>query len=83
MSSGQKGHELRPAYASVTVGRREVLVAGGLGLMTGVARQATAASSDQLTWGVHVSLAPSWFEPAEVTGTPPTRKASAVHVLQV
>src|ERR1044072_5270787 len=44
MSSGQKGHELRPAYASVTVGRREVLVAGGLGLITGVARPATASA---------------------------------------
>src|SRR5215475_10755788 len=68
MSSGHKGHELRPAYASVTVGRREVLVAGGLGLMTGAARQAVAAPSDQLTWGVHISLAPAWFEPAEVSG---------------
>ena len=68
MSSGHTGHELRPAHALATIGRREILVAGGLSLMTGGARQATAASSDQLTWGVHVSLAPTWFEPAEASG---------------
>ncbi|MFZ0854834.1 MAG: ABC transporter substrate-binding protein, partial [Hyphomicrobiaceae bacterium] len=27
-----------------------------------------AASSGQLTWGVHVSLAPTWFDPAEMSG---------------
>ena len=31
-------------------------------------RPAAAASPDQLTWGVHVSLAPTWFEPAEASG---------------
>ena len=68
MSSGHKGHEPCPAHASSTIGRRELLVAGGLSLMTGPARQAAAASPDQLTWGVHVSLAPTWFEPAEASG---------------
>src|SRR5689334_10084581 len=68
MSSGHKGHEPWPAHASSTIGRRKLLVAGGLGLMTGPAWQAAAASPDQLTWGVHISLAPSWFEPAEASG---------------
>jgi len=27
-----------------------------------------AAADDQLTWGVHVSLAPTWFDPAETSG---------------
>jgi peptide/nickel transport system substrate-binding protein len=27
-----------------------------------------AASEGQLTWGVHVSLAPTWFDPAEMSG---------------
>ncbi|MBV9017970.1 MAG: ABC transporter substrate-binding protein, partial [Alphaproteobacteria bacterium] len=27
-----------------------------------------AASTGQLTWGIHVSLAPVWFEPAEASG---------------
>ena len=26
------------------------------------------AQSDQLTWGVHISLAPTWFDPAEASG---------------
>ena len=68
MSSGHKGYEPCPAHACSTIGRRELLVAGGLGLMTGFARQAAAASPDQLTWGVHVSLAPTWFDPAEASG---------------
>src|SRR5262245_9646055 len=68
MSSGQTGHAAWPARARSTIGRRDLLVAGGLGVMAGVARQAAATSSDQLTWGVHVSLAPTWFEPAEVSG---------------
>src|SRR5215470_12717906 len=68
MSSGHKGHESLPVHTRPTIGRRELLVAGGLGLMTGTAHRAAAASSDQLTWGVHVSLAAAWFEPAEVSG---------------
>src|SRR5689334_12340981 len=69
MSSGHKGHEPCPAYARPTIGRRELLAAGGLGLMPGLAGQAAAAQPpDQLTWGVHVSLAPTWFDPAEASG---------------
>ena len=40
----------------------------GVGLATGGPRFAAAASPGQLTWGVHVSLAPTWFEPAEASG---------------
>jgi peptide/nickel transport system substrate-binding protein len=29
---------------------------------------ATAAPEGQLTWGIHVSLAPTWFDPAETPG---------------
>ncbi len=47
--------------------RRDLLVTAALGLAT-VPRRAAAASLDQLTWGVHVSLAPTWFEPAEASG---------------
>ena len=27
-----------------------------------------AAPKGQLTWGVHISLAPTWFDPAETPG---------------
>jgi peptide/nickel transport system substrate-binding protein len=30
---------------------------------------ASAAPSGTVTWGVHVSLAPTFFDPAEATGT--------------
>ena len=36
-----------------------VLVAGG---------PVAAAPEGQLTWAIHVSLAPTWFEPAETSG---------------
>src|SRR5919199_693238 len=29
---------------------------------------AVAAPEGQMTWAVHVSLAPTWFDPAETTG---------------
>lgn len=67
MSSGLVGREPYPAGGISMIGRRDFLVATGLGLMTG-AHAAVAASPDQLTWGVHVSLAPTWFEPAEASG---------------
>jgi peptide/nickel transport system substrate-binding protein len=30
--------------------------------------QAAAAPEGQMTWGIHISLAPTWFDPAETTG---------------
>src|SRR6266699_3726354 len=33
-----------------------------------VAAPATAAPEGQMTWGVHISLAPTWFDPAETPG---------------
>src|SRR5260370_42291058 len=64
MSSGLDGREPRPAGGSAAIGRRDVLLAAGVGLVASGPRFAVAASPDRLTWGVHVSLAPTWFEPA-------------------
>jgi peptide/nickel transport system substrate-binding protein len=36
-------------------------------LAVGVA-DAAAAPEGQMTWGIHISLAPTWFDPAETTG---------------
>src|SRR5262245_35082432 len=33
-----------------------------------VAAPAVAAPDGQITWAVHVSLAPTWFDPAETSG---------------
>src|ERR1700730_843644 len=68
MSSGPDGREPYPAGGSAAIGRRDVLLAAAVGLVTSSPRFAGAASSDRLTWGVHVSLAPTWFEPAEASG---------------
>src|SRR5256712_3231184 len=35
---------------------------------SGVRAPAAAASEGAMTWGVHASLAPAWFDPAETTG---------------
>src|ERR1700730_14686963 len=49
--------------------RRDVLAITALGLAAGVPRSAFAAGPEgQLTWGVHISLAPTWFDPAETPG---------------
>src|SRR6267154_3451440 len=68
MSSGLDGREPYPAGGSAAIGRRNVLLAAAVGLVTSSPRFAGAASPDRLTWGVHVSLAPTWFEPAEASG---------------
>jgi peptide/nickel transport system substrate-binding protein len=49
--------------------RREMLALAAFGLasnLPGLAR--AAAPQGQLTYGVHVSLAPTWFDPAEASG---------------
>jgi len=49
--------------------RRDVLALTALGLVAGVPRSSFAVEpSGQLTWGIHVSLAPTWFDPAETPG---------------
>jgi peptide/nickel transport system substrate-binding protein len=49
--------------------RRDMLALAALGLASGAPRMAFAdAPQGQLTWGVHISLAPTWFDPAETPG---------------
>jgi peptide/nickel transport system substrate-binding protein len=48
--------------------RRHILSLIALGASATAPGFATAAPNAQLTWGVHVSLAPTWFDPAEVSG---------------
>jgi peptide/nickel transport system substrate-binding protein len=52
-----------PVRTGLSATRREMLALAVLG-MAGV-RPAMAAPSGQLTYGVHISLAPTWFDPAE------------------
>ena len=49
--------------------RRELLALSALGVIAGAPGFALAAAPQgQLTWGIHVSLAPTWFDPAETPG---------------
>ena len=68
MRSVLDGRPSRAVGSDRAVSRRDLLAAASLTLMAGVPRIAAAAAPDQLTWGVHVSLAPTWFEPAEASG---------------
>ena len=54
--------------SALVITRRDVLAAAGVGLAMPPAFPAWAAAGGQLTWGIHVSLAPVWFEPAEASG---------------
>ncbi len=48
------------------VSRRDVFALAALGLVAGAPGLARAAGPQgQLVWGIHVSLAPSWFDPAD------------------
>ncbi len=49
--------------------RRGLMALSALGIVATGQRAALAASPEgQLTWAVHVSLAPTWFDPAETPG---------------
>ena len=58
----------RAGVSGRPVSRRQVLATAGAGVLAGPPRFALAGAPDQLTWGIHVSLAPTWFEPAEASG---------------
>src|SRR6266436_7513430 len=49
--------------------RRDLLALSALGLVAGAPITSFAAGPEgQLTWGVHTTLAPTWFDPAETPG---------------
>jgi peptide/nickel transport system substrate-binding protein len=50
--------------------RREILAFSALGLMSSAVpiTARAAAPAGQLTWAIHVSLAPTWFDPADTQG---------------
>ena len=49
--------------------RRDLLALAALGLATAIPGRAGAAGPEtQMIWGVHISLAATWFDPAETPG---------------
>jgi peptide/nickel transport system substrate-binding protein len=58
----------RPKHAGSGT-RRHVLAIVALALFLAAAGEAKAVDAEgQLTWGVHISLAPTWLDPAEMSG---------------
>jgi peptide/nickel transport system substrate-binding protein len=57
-----------PGSNGISVTRRELLAIAALGLAAGVPGTVQAAPQGQLIWGVHISLAPIWFDPADTSG---------------
>lgn len=55
----------RSARSLVTLALAAVLLVASGGI---VAAPASAAPEGQMTWAVHVSIAPTWFDPAETPG---------------
>ena len=55
-------------HRSPRISRRDLVALGALGLAAGTPVRLLAAAQSELTWGIHVSLAPTWFDPAEASG---------------
>jgi len=58
-----------PSGGPIGIGRGRVLALLALALTIGAYGSARAGNPQgQLTWGVHITLAPTWFDPAETPG---------------
>jgi peptide/nickel transport system substrate-binding protein len=67
-SSDRGGKKARGRVPS-GLNRRQLIALSALGIAATGTRAALAASPvGQLTWAVHISLAPTWFDPAETPG---------------
>jgi len=62
-----RGHQFVTIGAGMT--RREMLALTALGLASGAPGMTWAAAPQgELSWGIHTTLAPTWFDPAETPG---------------
>ncbi len=57
-----------PGRDSFSITRRNALALAAGSLIGSMPGEAPAAPNGQLTWGIHVSMAPTWFDPAETSG---------------
>jgi peptide/nickel transport system substrate-binding protein len=58
-----------PAVSGTGVTRRDLFAIAAFGLVARASALAQAAGpTGQLNWGVHTTLAPTWFDPAETPG---------------
>jgi len=68
--SGNLKGERESVSNKIGVTRRDALAftAAGLAAAAAPGMACAAGPQEQLTWGVHISLAPTWFDPAETPG---------------
>ncbi len=59
---------MSPGRESNSITRRNALALAAGTLVAGPSGAMAAAPQGQLTWGIHVSMAPTWFDPAETSG---------------
>ena len=68
-SSGRGGTRKARGRTRTDLTRRGLLALSALGIAASGQRAALGAAPEgQLTWAVHISLAPTWFDPAETPG---------------
>jgi peptide/nickel transport system substrate-binding protein len=69
LASSSSGNKHRPCVNRPNPARRQLLALVATALVLGVPYSTRAAGPEgQLTWAVHVTLAPTWFDPAETSG---------------
>src|ERR1700676_1794192 len=70
MASPVRGRgSIAPGGHETGMTRRDILALAALSAIAGAPTIARAGGPQgQLTWGIHVSLAPAWFDPAETQG---------------
>ncbi len=57
-----------PVPMPVHLSRREMMLLAALGLLGASDRRVFAAAAGKLTWAVHITLPPAWFDPGEASG---------------
>src|SRR5450631_3058525 len=69
MRSSRRNHD-DPRYqlSMPRATRREVLGLAALGILAAGTKPAAANPDGQVIWASHISLAPTWFDPAETPG---------------
>jgi peptide/nickel transport system substrate-binding protein len=67
-SFGNRRGRRKPDLHGSGITRREALALAAFGLTAAPGSALADGPAGQLTWGIHVSLAPTWFDPAETPG---------------
>ena len=66
MTSSTRRRDFDSNVSNTALTRRDLLALAALGAAAADPRAAMAAGpKGQLTWAIHVSLAPTWFDPAD------------------